>query len=51
MAVAEGAVGDLGADDLGEGRVSIAGGERIAEGGHKDEAAEVGWNPRERFPP
>jgi hypothetical protein len=51
MAVAEGAVGDVAAHDLGEGRVSIAAGEGIAEGGHKDEAAEAGWNARERFPP
>jgi hypothetical protein len=42
MAVGESAIGDLAAHDLGEGRVSIASGERIAEGGHKDEAAEVG---------
>jgi hypothetical protein len=51
MAVAEGAVGDVAAHDLGERRVSIAAGERIAEGGHEDEAAEVGWNSRKRFPP
>jgi hypothetical protein len=51
MAVGEGAVGDLGTHDLGEWRVSIVAGERIAKGGQKDEAAEVGWNPQKRFPP
>jgi hypothetical protein len=51
MAVAESAIGDLSAHDLGERRVSIAAGERIAKGGQKDEAAEVGWNSRERLPP
>jgi hypothetical protein len=44
VAVAESAIGDLAAHDLGERRVSIAAGERIANGGQKDQAAEVGWN-------
>jgi hypothetical protein len=51
MAVGKGAVSDLAAHDLGERRVSIAAGERIAKGGQKDEAAEVGWNSCKRFPP
>ena len=51
MAVAEGAVGDIAAHDLVERRVSIAAGEGIAQGRQKDEAAEVGWNSRKRFPP
>jgi hypothetical protein len=44
VTVAESAIGDLAAHDLGERRVSIAAGERIAKGRQKDEAAEVGWN-------
>jgi hypothetical protein len=51
MAVGKGAVSDLAAHGLGERRVSIAAGERIAKGGQKDEAAEVGWNSCKRFPP
>jgi hypothetical protein len=51
MAVAEGSVGDLDAHHLGELRVSIAAGKRIAKRGKKDEAAEVGRNSREGFPP
>src|ERR1035438_7428962 len=51
MAVAKGAVGDLAAHDLAERRVSIAAGEGIAQGGQKDEASEIGWNSRQRFPP
>jgi hypothetical protein len=51
MAVGESAAGDLTAHDLGERRVSIAAGERVAKGCQKDEAAEVGRNSCQRFPP
>jgi hypothetical protein len=51
VTVAESAIGDLAAHDLGERRVSIAAGERIAKGGQKYEAAEMGWNSCKRFPP
>jgi hypothetical protein len=44
MAVAKGAVRDLAAHDLAERRVRIAAGKGIAQGGEKDEAAEMGWN-------
>ena len=49
MAVAEGAVGDVAADDLAHGRVGIAAGKEIAQRGEEDEAAEVGRDALQAF--
>ena len=51
MAVAEGAVGDLAADNLAQRRMHIVTGERVAQGRKKDKATEVGWNSRKCFSP
>jgi hypothetical protein len=51
MTVAERAIGDFATHHLAQRRVRILPGGRIAQARQKDEAAEVGRNSRERFPP
>jgi len=51
MTVAERTIGDFAAHDLAERGMGILTGERVTQGGEKDQAAEVSWNSRERFPP
>ena len=51
MTVAERTIGDFAPHDLTERRMGILTGERVAERGEKDQAAEVSGNSRERFPP